>query len=488
MFSSWFPTWFPIWLEITDIAIRVVLGLYVVYRRRPVAVTLAWLVIIAFLPIVAVFVYLMVGDTPLGVRRARQYEAFTKDLERQALALWKERGWETETGTDHARLARFGTKVWGLPPMRGNRLRLLRDNNTMLDSLVADIDGAKDHVHMVFYIWVEDTCGRRVGEALMRAKARGVECRVLVDGVGSWAFINGPLWNQMRGAGVQLLEALRVNWIRRPFARLDLRNHRKITVVDGRIGYCGSQNIHDTGFKSPRWKRAGRWVDASVRVEGPSAQALGVTFLRDWQLDSDETITDIVRYLPPIEVDAAKGRLVQVVPSGPGPTPQAIHQALLTLIYSAETDLVMTTPYFVPDEALLSALVAAATRGVKVRLVMPRASDSMIVAIASRSYYVDLLAAGVRIWHYTGGLLHAKVMSVDGNVAMVGSTNMDARSFFLNFEITLFVYDTAFTADLRALQMHYLESSHEVLLDRWRKRRWWVTLRDNAVQLLGPLL
>ena len=478
----------PIWVLATDGVIRVTLFLHVIYRRRPVSVTLAWLVLIALVPIISVVAYLMIGESRLGVHRAKQYEAFTKKLELEALKLWEERGYLATDILGTAQTARLGVTSGSLPAMRGSRLGLIGDDLEMLALLVQDIDAATDHVHIVTYIWTHDAGATRVAEALIRAAKRGVVCRVLVDGVGSWKFIGGPLWCRMREGGVNMLEALPVNWFRRPFARVDLRNHRKIAVIDGRIGYCGSQNIHDTTFRSSKWRRTGPWIDASVRVVGPAAQALGVTFLRDWCLDTSETMTDVARYLPPLEPGAAPDQILQVLPSGPGRTPKAIHEAVLTIIYSAREEVVMTSPYFVPDEALLSALTSAAARGVKVTVVLPHRSDSPLVAAASRSFYVDLLDAGVSIWHHMPGLLHAKTLTMDGKIGLIGSANMDARSFFLNFEATMFVYDNDFTKELLNLQQTYIAKSREIVPKRWHERKWWEVLRDNTVQLLGPLL
>lgn len=482
-------SWLPIWLLVLDALIRVVLCVSVALRRRQVSVSLAWLILLLLLPVVSSIAYVLVGESRLGTRRALRHQELTRGMEQTAIACLER--WHVQPAAmdrDYGHIARFGSAVAGMPPLRGNRLTLLSDNNGMLESLIDDIDQARDHVHLLYYIWTSDAGATRVSDAVIRAAGRGVQCRVLVDGVGSWTFIGSALWNRMRDAGVQMVEALPVNLLRRPFARVDLRNHRKIAVLDGRIAYCGSQNITDTTFRSSKWRHTGQWVDATVRVEGPAAQALALTFLKDWQLDSEEESLAVERYMPAIEHLPDGDCVVQVLPSGPGPTPEAIHQALLTTVYSAREELFMTTPYFVPDESTLSALLSAAARGVAVTMVMPSVSDSLLVAAASRSTYIDLLQAGVRIFHYEKGLLHAKTVTVDRRVGLIGSANLDARSFFLNFEATLFVYDADFVASLRAMQVEYLHEALEVELDLWRKRGRLVTLRDNLAQLLGPLL
>lgn len=487
---GWLWSWITFSTLAIDAVLRLIVAGAVIYRRRPVPVTLAWLMLLAFLPLVSTFIYLLVGENRLGQRRLARYAAVNSKITESGAALLRYAHFATLNREDEfEHIARFGTAVTGLPPLRGNTLTIIPDNDTMLEALIRDIDDARHHVHLLYYIWALDSGGERVGEAMIRAAQRGVQARVLVDGVGSWSFIGSPLWARMQAAGVQCVESLPVNIFRRPFSRLDLRNHRKIAVFDGQIAYCGSQNIHDTTFRAKKWRNTGMWIDASVRVEGPAAQALGLTFLKDWQLDSDEDLSErIGEYLPTLKIGEDADCVVQVIPSGPGPTPTAIHQAFLTLIYAAREELVMATPYFVPDEAMLAALIAAASRGVRVTLVMPRTSDSMLVAAASRAHYIELLEAGVIIHHYTKGLLHAKTLTIDGKVGMIGSANLDARSFFLNFEITLLAYDSDFASRLRRMQFEYLNQSREVQLKVWQKRRLWQTMLDNIIQLLGPLL
>jgi cardiolipin synthase A/B len=483
-------TWLPIWLLVVEALIRVAFMITVILRRRPVGVSLAWLVLLLLVPVLSTVLYILVGENRLGSRRIRRYEQLAAGIEHQAVRLWKHRCYESESAErEFGHIARYGTAISGFPPLGRNSLTLLADNQTMLEALIADIDSAKSHVHLLFYIFETDTAGAAVADALIRAAARGVQCRLLVDGVGSWGFIDSDLHERLLEAKVQVVEALAVNWFRRPLSRLDLRNHRKIAVIDGLTAYTGSQNITDLEFRASRWRETGPWIDASVRVRGPAAQALAVIFLKDWQLDSYEDLAPRVEeFLPDAPALDDAESVVQVIPSGPGPSPQAIHQAFLTIIYSAREELMMTTPYFVPDESLLNALTAAAARGVRVTIVMPKVSDSLLVASASRSHYLDLLEAGVHIYHYVPGLLHSKVLTVDRTIGLIGSTNFDARSFFLNFEVTLLVYDRDFAAALRFMQQGYTRQSESVTLADWRKRGWWLTLRDNTTQLLGPLL
>lgn len=485
----------PLWLVAIDVVIRLTVAAQIVYRRREVSVSLAWLAVLAFLPFLGAILYFLIGENKLGSRRLRRFHELARGLEERATHLWRHRHVDADGDLESgkifwAQVARFGTAVSGLPPLKGNKLTLLPDAEGMLESLCRDIDEARSHCHLLYYIWQRDGAApvESVERALMRAAARGVECRVLVDAVGAKHFLRGRMVEEMRASGVQVVAALPVNPVRMLFARIDLRNHRKIAVIDGRIGYCGSQNLTDSTFRAGIFRRAGPYIDATVRIEGPGAGALGVIFLQDWQLESGQTIEDLEPLVPDHRGANGGGCVVQVIPSGPGPVPEAIHQAMLTTIYSAREELLMTTPYFVPDEAMRKALQAAAQRGVRVTLVMPCISDSRIVAAASRSHYIDLLEAGVKIMHFRGGLLHSKTLTADRVVGLIGSTNLDARSFWLNFESTMFIYDDDFASVLRFMQTDYVSRSYEIHLDEWRNRPLWQVLRDNTAQLLGPLL
>lgn len=478
----------PFWLLALDWTLRLALAVHIIFRRRPVTTSLAWLVVLVFVPVIGLVAYFLVGEVRLGLRRAAAYTRLSRALDQEAVAVWKHQVDEETPGDTWAPVARFGTAVSGFPPVAGNRIGFINDSEEFLDRLIKDIDAAHSHVHILTYIWQPTGRPDEVVEALIRASKRGVACRVLVDAVASKKFLRGRHTARLRNAGVKVVASLPVNPLRMLFARIDLRNHRKIAVIDGSLAYVGSQNMTDSTFRSRKWRKTGPWIDASARLEGPAAQALALVFLRDWLLDSDETIHDFQPFIAELDRPSDGACIAQVVPSGPGPTPEAIHQAVLTTIYSAREEIVMTTPYFVPDDATAMALRAAAVRGVNVTLVMPSVSDSILVAAASRAHYHDLLTAGVRILHYSGGLLHAKTLTVDRRMAMMGSANFDQRSFFLNFEVTLMIYDDDSASMLRYLQTGYMADAYEVNLDEWKCRSSLRVFFDNTCQLLGPLL
>jgi cardiolipin synthase len=381
-------------------------------------------------------------------------------------------------------LQRHARNVLGFPVLRGNEIELLDDFQSIFDAIVADIDGAERTCHLAFYIWHEGGRADDVLDALIRAAARDVRCRVMADALGSKAFLKKrTLVRRLRDAGVAVTVALPTGPARSIFARADLRNHRKIAVIDDRVAYTGSQNLVDPRcFK--QGSGVGQWVDAMARVTGPAAATLDGVFGFDWSVETAGAFEP-----PPTpDLGAHRGSTVQVVPSGPGLRPEAIHQLLLTAIYSARRELVLTTPYFVPDESMLTALLSAALRGVEVTLIVPARNDSLLVRYASVAHFDDLMSAGVRLALYRGGLLHTKSLAIDGEVSVFGSVNLDMRSLWLNFEISLFVYGTEFTERLRALQDRYLQDSDRLALDQWRRRPARRRFAENAFRLLGPLL
>jgi cardiolipin synthase len=271
------------------------------------------------------------------------------------------------------------------------------------------------------------------------------------------------------------------------FVRVDLRLHRKIVVIDGEIAYTGSLNLVDPRYFKQE-AQVGQWVDAMVRIEGPAVQALGAIFMWDWEVETAQGMEVLKNSSEFKAVTQVGSAAVQVAPSGPGYKSDTIHQLLLTSIYTAEKELVITTPYFVPDESVVSALQSAALRGVEVTIILPERLDSRLAFYASRSYFDDLLAAGVQLYHFQEGLLHTKSVTVDGDITLFGTVNLDMRSFWLDFEVTLLVYDSDFGMQLRRLQKSYLEKSNPIDQEVWQKRSGKERFIENAAQLFAPLL
>lgn len=468
-------------------ALVIGLGLRIIAIRRPTGVGLAWITLIAVLPLLGAVLYLMVGELWLAgrrVRRARQlgpaFRARIAELVEQAPAKL------ADLSTLARSLDAYAERGAQMPTLAGNAVTIYTTAADAAAALIADIDAAEHRVYMLFYIWSPGGLADDVGEAVIRAARRGVDCRVLLDSYGSKTFFRSPWRRRFSDAGVRTAEALKVNRLRLFMHRLDLRNHRKIAAIDGKVGYCGSQNIADPAyFKADRG--VGPWVDVMCRVDGPGGEALELTFQHDWCIEADHTDPTVFVDIHPEPYSAGSTR-VQLINSGPAQSPRAIEDMLLTMVFGCRDNLTLTSPYFIPTEAMERALQAAAIRGVNVRVVVPRKNDSRLVALASRSYYGDLLEAGVQIWEFEGGLLHAKTATADGHVAMVGSANMDRRSFAINYESGLFIYDESFTAELRRLQNGYIKQAIRIERDTWSKRPMARQIVENTTQLFAPIL
>ena len=458
----------------------------VLRRHRDPASRLAWVVVMAVVPLLGIIAYLLLGETNIGRRRIA---AMRKVLAQLPAASHTPdavtTNFQAEIPPSYLHLFQVGRSINGFVPVGGNRARLLADSNATIDALVNDIDVASEHVHLVFYIWLPDHNGRKVAEALKRAAKRGVACRAMADGLGSRALIASAHWSALRDAGVKVASALPIGnpLLRALRGRIDLRNHRKIVVIDNCITYCGSQNCADPEFLVKA--KYAPWVDAVIRFEGPIARQNQHLFASDWMAEVDEDLSEILRQALPA---GERGFAAQVIGTGPTARYSAMPEVFETLMFAARRELVISTPYYVPDESMQAALCACAQRGVAVTIIFPARNDSLIVGAASRSYYADLLAAGVRIFEYQGGLLHTKSLTLDGEITLIGSANMDRRSFDLNYENNILFYDPALTADVRRRQDDYLAGSCEftaALVSRWPLAR---RLLNNATAMFGPVL
>ena len=472
------------------IALITLLELAVIARillrpHRDPASRIAWVVVVGVLPLLGMLAYLLLGEVNIGRRRVERLHAVLKRMPPCHAA-----GDAAEFGAAvperHRHLFWLGHSINGFHPVGGNTARLLPNSNATIDAMVADIDSATDHVHVLFYIWLPDHNGSKVVEALKRAAARGVTCRAMADDLGSRTIIRSEHWQAMRAAGVRVAAGLPIgNPLLRPFeGRIDLRNHRKIVVVDDRITYCGSQNCADPEFRVKA--KYAPWVDAVMRFEGPIARQNQFLFASDWMTYVDENLDELLSKAPPLPMPG--GAPAQVIGTGPTVRYSAMPEMFESLMFAARREIVVTTPYYVPDEALQNALCTTAYRGVDTTIVFPARNDSWIVGAASRSYYADLLTAGVKIYEYEGGLLHTKSLTLDGEVTLIGSANMDRRSFELNYENNILFHDPALTGTVRERQQEYIARSNRVTKEAvaaWpMSRRLW----NNLIATLGPVL
>jgi len=468
----------------------IVIALRVIMMRPATGIALSWLLLVTMLPFVGAIIYFMIGERRIGFQRERGIGDVRAEYRNIGNAETRDRltdiDWSRHPAAARG-LDRLGRKVAGTLTVRSSTLKLVADTLEALRAIARDVDEAKASVLMEFYIWNDGGAADDVLEAVIRASRRGVSCRVLVDALGARPWWNGGQPQRLRDAGVELRAALPVGFFRSFIGRSDLRLHRKIVVVDGEVAWTGSMNLVDPGFFK-QGAGVGKWVDAMVRVEGAVVVLLAATMISDWILETHEPIRDAFESakLGPVNFHGMAD--IQVVPTGPGETGDGLLQMLLALINAAQNELVLTTPYLVPDESMLQALRGAAGRGVKVAVIVPKRVDSFLTRYASRSYYDSLLEMGAEIYLYRGGLLHTKSIMVDGQMAMFGTVNLDMRSLWLNYEVTLFVYDDVFAADLRALQRTYIGDSDRLDLAIWRTRSFEQRFVENTLRLVSPLL
>ncbi len=480
--------WTTTLLVILHVIIQIGLAVRIILQRRAVGESLAWIMVVFVFPVVGPLFYLLVGELRLGRRREGRFvdlfqpiRQWQKDLAQRDLVNW------SQQEQSYEQLSLLAERSIGLPALPGNHLELIGDWRDVFRRLIADIDAAQSTCHLEFYIWHLGGDADDVVKALVRARQRGVICRVLVDALGSRPFLHSKVAAHMRDSGIEVEAALPGGLLRLPFVRFDLRMHRKIVVIDGTTAYTGSLNLVDPRYFK-RDSGVGQWIDAMVRVEGPAVEALAITFLADWYVETNAQLEDL-RETGDARPQSRHGECtVQVLPSGPAYRTEAIEQVLVMAVYTARRELVITTPYFVPNESLRLALISAARRGVKVVLVVPRKVDSILVRYASQAFKGELLEAGVRIAMFEGGLLHTKSVTIDGKFSMFGSLNLDPRSFRLNFEISLGIYSTLFTEQLRELQQSYIDGSQLMDLAAWHDRPKVQRFTECFARLLGPLL
>ena len=433
-------------------------ALVLVPQRRTAASARAWLLLILFWPWLGLVLYLLIGRAYLPRRRLalekkiedtiRRFEPRARGASREA---WRGDGQASVPALELAvRLSEF-------PPVEGNRFELLPDYEPAIARLVADIDGAKRFAHLLYYIFADDATGRHVAEALTRAAARGVSVRVLMDAVGSRDGL-ARLAPSLRAAGCEVISVMPLRLWGATAARFDLRNHRKIAIIDGELAYFGSQNV--VGDKAnPGLVNE----ELAVRATGPIVRHLHALLLADRYLETDDLPPE-VDLRSPWSGSTAPGGRAQVLPSGPGYYEGTAEAIMIALMYGAASRIVLTAPYVVPSEAFLTAMCTAAKRGVEVELIVDGKSNKPLVQLAQESCYDAMLAAGVRILRHTESFLHAKHMSVDDDIVLIGSSNLDIRSFALNAEVSVLVCDAGVAAELHRIQRRNCAGATRVTL------------------------
>lgn len=467
------------------VAVALGLSLRVISRRRPTGVSLAWITLLIAFPVVGAVGYVFVGEPWLSRRRSGRSAQIAEGLRAPIAELEASFGSRADPDHHAARAVASIGRATGLSPaLGGNRIDMLGDAAAFFDRLVADIDDAEFSCDLLFYIWMPGGRVDEVTAALARAAERGVTCRVLVDAVGGKALMRAGRARRLRDAGAEVRTALPVGVVRGCLSRVDIRNHRKLAIVDDRVAYTGSQNMADPElFK--RGSGYGPWVDIMARLEGPAAAQLSAVFEIDWAMEHNREV-DVTGWVP--RPTPAGDAVIQVVPSGPGQRPSALYRMLAATVHGAERTLTMTTPYFVPDDAFASGLVSAAMRGVETTVLVPERIDGPLVRLASRAYYQDLLDAGVRVLAFRGGLLHTKTVVVDDALGIIGTVNLDRRSFWLNYELSLIVRGKGPVGELGRVLRGYIDQSTPIEETAWARRSRVTRLAENTARLLSPIL
>lgn len=447
---------------------------------------MAWIMAIILLPYLGALIYLLIGDPRIRRKtreRRRRRRIIAPTLSRQLQALTSLQA-SPESFADDLRMAdlvKIATRVGQNAPTRGNAVSIYHDAERTYSALHLAIESAKSHVHMQYYIFQPDDTGRRFCDQLIRKAGEGVRCRVLLDGVGSWPLTREFLDAFAKG-GVEVVFFLPVRLGTRKL-HFNLRNHRKLVIVDGTVAFTGSQNIGDEYLG--RKRRLGPWRDTHLRIEGPASTHLQEVFVEDWFFASGQDLAGDDSLFPP--GSKLGGCVAQIVATGPDRANASLHMLLLAALTTARHSIAITTPYFVPDIAIMLALQVAAIRGVQVQLLLPSQSDVWLVLWAGRSYYEELIQAGVEIYEYEKTMLHSKVVVIDETWAMVGSANMDIRSFRLNFELTTLLYDRHLARllydDFRTLRDAACRVSQESVHWNWRQ-----SLAIGVARLASPLL
>lgn len=461
--------------------IKVVAIIHVLMDNRQPVKTMAWAMVIYFVPVAGIVLYAFFG---INTRREKLISQRSLDqLTRRSMLEFVDQS-DLQVPVQHKQMIEFFINESSALPFKNNSVELLTNGHAFFLSLLADIGKAKHHVHIDVYIFENDALGRLLRDVLIDKARQGVEVRVIYDDVGSWSTRN-EFFEQMRDAGVEVCPFLPVRFPQ--FAgKVNYRNHRKIFVIDGTVGYVGGYNIAHRYIKG----RGGLpWRDTMVRLTGSGVYGIQRAFLIDWYF-VDRTMISSRQYYPSVPVDVGNNCISQVVTSGPSSPYPSIMQGYVRALMEAHHYIYIQTPYFMPTESVLVAMKTAAIGGVDVRVMVPRKGDSNVVAWASRSYLREVMEAGVKVYMYKGGFLHSKIFVSDDTLATCGSTNVDFRSFENNFESNVFFYDNDTALRFRKMFEEDVASSvllNDISLEKM-KTSFFARLWESITRLLAPVM
>lgn len=485
-------TWSNIWSHLTWIIL--VLYLFtiiftvavVIFENRDPAKTISWGLFIITVPVLGILGYILFGQnfrkekifSRKGLKDLSRLQHLSKSQIRDMdeMDLIGDPAIKTKKGIIKLLLNNSKALL-----TRYNHIEILQNGRETFDSILEALEQATDHIHMEFYRWESDRIGEQIRELLIRKAREGLKIRLIYDDVGSWK-IRRDYIKALRKEGVEILPFMPVRF---PYftSKINFRNHRKIIVIDGKTGFLGGLNIADKyiyGFKKIRF-----WRDTHMKIQGEAVQSLQTIFLVDWYFVSNQIVQNRHRYFP--EFDIRKQIMVQIISSGPDSDWASIMQGYFYAIATAQKSIWLSTPYFSPNEAILTAMKTASMSGVDVRLILPAVSDSTVAYWNSFSYVRELLDAGVRIYLYKKGFYHAKLLMVDSLFASIGTANLDNRSFDLNFEVNALIYNQKITKQLEDQFLMDLSHCREIKMKTWKKRPAIQKVKESLSRILGPL-
>ena len=445
-------------------------------NRNPLK-TLAWVLVLILLPVAGLVIYYFFGEDHRKKRLISR--KMHKKLNRNSLDR-TERLDILYPPTTYKRLVNLLNRLNTAPLYGGNKIEFYGSAESMLTSLFLEIEKAEKYVHIQFFIFMDDEIGCKVRDLLLEKVKQGVEVRLIYDDVGSWKAKN-KFFRNMEKQGIQVGSFLKVKM---PVltSRVNYRNHRKVVVIDGKVGFMGGMNIADRYLKGIN---GGIWRDCHFKVEGKAVYGLQSSFLIDWYSVTKEFLSS-QRYFPPMETQG--DNLMQIVTSGPTGEYKEIHQGIFHAIANAKEYVYIQTPYFIPTDTLMLAIQTASMSGVEIRLMLPKKADTVFVHIASMSFIKDLLRSKVKIEFYEPGFLHSKLLVIDDSLVIVGSANMDVRSFEHNFEINAFIYDEETALIAKNIFLEDMESCVSVDPEEWFDRPWYRRFPESVLRLFTPLL
>ena len=446
-------------------------------NRNPIK-TISWVLLLLFLPVVGIIFFYFFGQDNRKQRMLSR--KIYKNIKKRPADIFPFDE-KSQIASEYRPLVNLLNKSNNASLFDGNKIDIFTNGKEKFNALFNDIEQAQSYIHVQYYIFLDDKIGNEVKKLLIKKASQGIHIRILYDEVANWK-IKNKFYEEMQQAGIEISGYLKVRF---PLltSRVNYRNHRKIVIIDGKIGYIGGMNIADRYINGPHW--GGNWRDTHIRIEGRGVYGLQSSFLMDWHIASKKMEVS-PKYYP--EMPSFNANLLQIAVDGPIGQWRNLLQATIRIIGSAKQYIYVQTPYFLPTEGITQALQLAALSGVDVRIMLPAYSDSKAVNYATMSYIEDMMQSGVRIYLYTKGFLHAKLLLSDDYISVVGSANMDFRSFEHNFEVNAYIYDKDTARKMKEIFFRDQQSCKRIAIDEWQNRPRTQKIKESFMRLFSPLL